>query len=335
MRGRGLHHVTLISSDVDRSYRFYAGILGLRLVKQTVSHEDPGTYHLLFGDESGRPGTLLTLFAWPRVARGKRGSCEAWRVSLRIPPGSLPWWSRRLAAAGMPGRSASLPFGEPAYVFEDPDGALLSLAEGTAPPRPTIWRHPDVPSEHAITGLHDLTLKVRQADPIGELFREVLGFSELARDGSSVRLAVHREAGGTITLDETGQVPMGRLGAGSVHHAAFRAADAADEDRMAADLFERYAIRCTAPKDRTYFRSRNFRSTCGLLMEIATDGPGVEVDETLGTLGTSLKLPPFLETRRGELEALLPALPAAPEMSPAGFTPIRMRTIPQDDGTLH
>lgn len=309
MGGRGIHHVTLVASDVERSCRFYGSVLGLRLVKQTVSHEDPGTYHLCFGDESGRPGTLLTLFPWQRVARGKRGACEAWQVTFRVPRGSLSWWSRRLAAADVEGRSATLAFGKSAYVFDDPDGAQLALVEGDVPAHSIARQNPSVPAEHAVGGLHDLVLKVREADPIGELFREVLGFDQAGRDGTSVRLVAHPGPGGAITLDETGQVPMGRLGAGSVHHAAFRARDAADEDRMAAELMERYGIRSTMPKDRTYFRSVNFRSTCGLLMEIATDGPGFEVDEPLATLGTRLALPPFLEPRRPEIRRLLPPLP--------------------------
>ncbi|KQT44561.1 hypothetical protein ASG43_14660 [Aureimonas sp. Leaf454] len=309
MAARGLHHVTLVSSDVDRSCRFYGAALGLRLVKRTVSHEDPGTYHLCFGDEMGRPGTLLTLFPWPRVARGQPGACEAWRTSLRIPIGTSSWWSRRLDRLGIAHRRATLPFGESALVFQDPDGAQLSLSEGSGSTRRPDWRHPEIEGGAAILGLHDLVLKVRQADPIGELFREVLGFRETAREGLSIRLAAHEEPGGTITLDETGQVPMGRLGAGSVHHAAFRASDAADEDRMAAELMARYAIRTTVPKDRTYFRSVNFRSTCGLLMEIATDGPGFCVDEPVEALGTRLTLPPFLEPRRPELQSLLPPIP--------------------------
>lgn len=309
MAARGLHHVTLVSSDVGRSCRFYGTVLGLRLVKQTVSHEDPGTYHLCFGDETGQPGTLLTLFPWQRVARGQRGSCEAWHTSFRIPAGSSSWWSRRLDAAGIANHRASLAFGESALVFEDPDGARLSLSEGPGSSPSRGWRHPEIAGDAAIVGLHDLLLKVRQADPIGELFREVLGFAETAREGLSVRLVAHDGPGGTITLDETGQAPMGRLGAGSVHHAAFRAADAADEDRMAAELMARYAIRTTLPKDRTYFRSVNFRSTCGLLMEIATDGPGMDVDEPVEALGTRLTLPLFLEPRRPELQRLLPPIP--------------------------
>ena len=310
MTGRGLHHVTLISSDVARSCRFYGQLLGLRLVKRTVSHEDPGTYHLYFGDGTGRPGTLFTLFPWQRTARGNRGACEAWRSSFGVPEGSLDWWERRLLAADLGVVREESAFGQTSLHFEDHDGALLALIDTKAPAAPAVWLHPEVPPDCAIQGLGDLVLKVREADPIGELFREVLGFKEVARLGKSVRLEAHGGSGGRITLDETGQVAMGRLGAGSVHHIAFRARDAADEDAMAAELLRRYVIRTTIPKDRTYFRSVNFRSTCGLLMEIATDGPGFEVDEPLEALGSSLTLPFFLEGRRSEIQRLLPSLPA-------------------------
>jgi glyoxalase family protein len=310
MTGRGLHHVTLVSSDVVRSCLFYGRLLGLRLVKRTVSHEDPGTYHLCFGDGTGRPGTLFTLFPWQRTARGKRGACEAWRSSFRIPRGTFGWWEKHLHAAGFHAAREEGVFGQTALLFEDPDGALLALVENGTAATPAVWHHPDIPAECAIQGLEDLVLKVREADPIGELFREVLGFREVARSGKSVRLEAHGGLGGTITLDETGQAAMGRLGAGSIHHMAFRARDAADEDAMAAELLRRYVIRTTIPKDRTYFRSVNFRSTCGLLMEIATDGPGFLVDEPLEALGSSLTLPSFLEARRTELKRLLPALPS-------------------------
>jgi glyoxalase family protein len=310
MAGRGLHHVTLVSSDVVRSCRFYGQLLGLRLVKRTVSHEDPGTYHLCFGDGTGRPGTLFTLFPWQRTARGKRGACEAWRTSFRVPEGSLDWWRRHLTKAEIEVRREDSPFGTASLVFEDHDGALLALVEAAGPAAQVTWHHPEIPPEHAIIGLGNLVLKVREADPIGELFREVLGFAETGREGKLVRLEAHDGPGGTITLDETGQVAMGRIGAGSIHHVAFRARDAADEDAMAAELLKRYVIRTTAPKDRTYFRSVNFRSTCGLLMEIATDGPGFEIDEPAEALGSRLTLPLFLEARRTEIQQFLPPLPA-------------------------
>ncbi|KQT52637.1 MULTISPECIES: VOC family protein [unclassified Aureimonas] len=316
MSGGGLHHVTLVSSDAARSCRFYGSVLGLRLVKRTVSHEDPGTYHLCFGDGAGRPGTLLTLFPWQGVARGRRGACEAWRTSLRVPPGALGAWRRRLDAHGIAHSTRQLRFGETGLLFEDPDGALLALVEGPVvedpAPGPALeWHAAGIPAEAAVQGLHDLVLTVREAAPIGELLCGVLGFAEIAREGCSTRLVGHAGPGGTITLDQAGPVARGRLGAGSIHHAAFRAPDAAAEDRMAAELLARYAISATVPKDRTYFRSVNFRSTCGLLLEIATDGPGFAIDEPLDRLGEKLALPPFLEARRGELEALLPRIASA------------------------
>jgi glyoxalase family protein len=310
MAGRGLHHVTLISSDAERSCRFYACFLGMRLVKRTVSHEDPGTFHLCFGDEAGRPGTLFTLFPWQRVPRGRRGACEAWQTSFRIPSGSLDWWSRRLSEADVPHRLDQTAFGENCLTFEDPDGAMLALVEANPFTQPAVWNSSEVPAAHALQGLHDLVLKVREADPLSELFREVLGFTEIGRNGKLVRLATHDGAGGTITLDETGRLARGQLGAGSIHHVAIRARDAADQDALVQALHDRYGIVTTEPKDRIYYRSVNFRSTCGLLLEIATDGPGVDVDESFEALGMGLKLPSSLEERRGELELLLPSLPA-------------------------
>jgi glyoxalase family protein len=309
MTGRGLHHVTLVSSDVARSCRFYGHLLGMRLVKRTVSHEDPGTYHLCFGNAAGHPGTLFTLFPWERAARGKRGSCGAWRTSLLIPKGSSDWWKKRLMLAGLDVRQEQDAFGQTSLVFEDEDDALLALLESSNAAAPAGWHHPEIPAEHAIQGLGDLVLKVRNADSIENLFREVLGFEETGREGGMVQLKAHDGPGGTITLDETGPIPMGRLGAGCIHHAAFRARDNVDEDAMAAELLRHYAIVATMPKDRTYFRSVNFRSDCGLLMEIATDGPGFEVDELFTALGTNLALPAFLEPRRPELQRSLPAIP--------------------------
>jgi glyoxalase family protein len=309
MAGRGLHHVTLISSDAERTCCFYAGLLGMRLVKRTVSHEDPGTLHLYLGDEAGRPGTLFTFFPWQRAPRGRRGACEAWQTSFRIPEGSAHWWAARLSAASVPYRMGESAFGETCLSFDDPDGALLVFVEGGFPTAPVSWIHSEIPHCHAVHGLHDLVLKVREADPLGELFREVLGFEEVARIGKLVRLTAHQGPGGTITLDETGRTPRGQLGAGCVHHAAFRARDAVDQDSLVRALHDRYGIVATAPKDRIYYRSVNFRSTCGLLLELATDGPGLGIDESFETLGTGLKLPSALEARRHEIQQLLPPIP--------------------------
>jgi glyoxalase family protein len=203
-------------------------------------------------------------------------------------------------------------FGEACLSFDDPDGALLALVEGGFPAAPASWIHSGIPHGHAVQGLHDLVLKVREADPLGELFREVLGFEEVARVDKLVRLRAHDGPGGTITLDETGRASRGQLGAGSIHHAAFRARDAADQDGLVRALHDRYGIVATPPKDRIYYRSVNFRSTCGLLLELATDGPGVRVDESFEALGTGLRLPGALEPRRREIQQLLPPIPLEP-----------------------
>ena len=307
MTGRGIHHVTIVSSDADRTCAFYGLLLGLRLVKRTVSHEDPGTYHLCFGDDRGRPGTLLTFFPWQRTSKGSRGACEAWKIVFRVPVASIPWWERRLAVTGVRSRMEESVFGEELLCFEDPDGTALALiGSDTGSP---VWSRVDIPAEHSLSGVHDVVLKVREADPIGGIFREVLGFTGAERIGCSLRLVAHDGSGGMITLDEAKKASRGRMGAGSIHHAAFRARDRADEDAMVARLYQLYGIRTSVPKDRSYFRSVNFRSTCGMMMEIATDGPGFETDEAYETLGTDLKLPPALEERRIEIERFLPLLP--------------------------
>jgi glyoxalase family protein len=223
--------------------------------------------------------------------------------------GSLSWWTRRLQEAGIPHRSDQSAFGEDRLTFEDPDGTMLALVEAGPPAQKVAWNPPEIPASYCLHGLHDLVLKVRKADPLSELFREVLGFTETGRNGKLVRLAAHDGPGGTITLDEAGRLARGQLGAGSIHHVAIRARDATDQDALVQALHERYGIAATEPKDRIYYRSVNFRSTCGLLLEIATDGSGFEVDESFEALGMGLKLPSFLEERRGELELLLPPLP--------------------------
>ncbi|EIM25994.1 VOC family protein [Microvirga lotononidis] len=309
MVGRGLHHITLISSDAERSCRFYAGLLGMRLVKRTVSYEDPGSFHLCMGDEKGRPGTLFTLLPWQRVQRGRLGACEAWATTFRVPDGSLDWWAQRLQAAGVRHDRVETAFGERSVLLEDPDGASLSLVEKDEPVSDGPWRNPHVPDDCAIQGLHDLVLKVRRADPLIEMFREVFGFARCSTVGNLSRLEAHGGAGGVVTLDEAKRLARGQLGAGSIHHVAIRAHDAADLATMVRELRDRYGIIADEVRNRTYYRAVKFRSTCGLLLEIATDEPGFEFDESYETLGRTLKLPSSLEMRRDELQQLLPLLP--------------------------
>ncbi len=173
------------------------------------------------------------------------------------------------------------------------------------------WSNGDIPAEHAIRGFHGVTLLVHTAAPTAAILTDVLGFREVARDGALARYRGDAPMGAHVDLREAGDFPRGRMGRGSVHHIAFRAADDATQAAMAKKLVADHRMHPTEQKDRNYFRSIYFREPNGILFEIATDQPGFAVDEPAGELGQSLKLPPFLEPRRAELEGKLPPLETA------------------------
>ncbi|OKO74344.1 hypothetical protein AC629_35230 [Bradyrhizobium sp. NAS80.1] len=308
MVGRGLHHVTIISADAARTYNFYARILGLRLVKQTVSYDEPGARLLYFGDGSGRPGTLIGSLVWERVASGTIGAGDPIEVAFRIPCGSLAWWSERLFAKAVPHRRAVTAFGERFVSFNDPDGLPIALIETSGLASEPAWITGDIDRQYALRGLKEITLSVRATDGTAKILLRVLGFANIdARDGCT-RLVAHDGPGGAISLKQTAGAERGRLGAGTVRQIAFRARDVDDLARVIDKLKFDYEVVGSDLEDRTYLKSVNFRAPCGALFEIATDGPGFEVDEQLDELGGELKLPSFLEARRLELQALLPRL---------------------------
>lgn len=311
MLGRGLHHITAVSADISRNMAFYTGVLGLRLAKQTVAHEDPGAHHLFYGGRLGVPGTLLSFFSWSGASAGMRGAGEAEQIDFSVGPDSLSWWERRLTEAAINFRWERSAFGEDSLVLADPDGTPLALVAGSMPDA-MRWDHRDIPVDDRIRGIGGLTLNVRRASEMAAILVEVLGFSEIARAGGQVTLAAHRNSGGRICLHESGVQMRGRVGAGTIHHVAFRARDASDQARMAERLRSHFGITVSAGKDRSYYQSIHFRGPDGILIEIATDGPGLLIDEDVGSLGTRLVLPRFLEPRRGELERLLPPLHGVP-----------------------
>jgi glyoxalase family protein len=310
--GRGLHHITAISADITRSLDFYTRVLGLRLAKRTVSYEDPGAYHLYYGDASGRPGTLFSFFSWRGVAAGTPGTGEAERVEFAVPHASIGWWSDRLDIEGCRHQRTRTAFGEDALWLQDPDGTPLALVASQEGGDEPAWTSPDIPPRHALVGPRGVTLCVRDAQAMAAILTGVLGFTQTAKEGGWMRLAAHSGAGGTLALHEVGPVSRGRLGAGTIHHVAFRARDAADQAAMADRLQRDFGIAVGQRKDRTYFSSIYFRGPAGIFIEIATDGPGFLVDEPLDRLGAALMLPPFLEPRRAELEILLPPLDQRP-----------------------
>ena len=307
MQRNGIHHVTAIAGPARRNVDFYTGTLGLRLVKKTVNFDDPGTYHFYYGNETGRPGTILTFFPWQHVAPGRLGVGQTQETAFRVPEGAIGYWTHRFIDQGVPHQALEKRFGETVLAFKDPDGMPLALVAVPGAEGEPAWSDGEIPPEHAIRGFHGVSLLLAEAAPTAAILTDVLGFAEAGREGSLVRFTAGDTAmGGIVDVRVAGGFLPGRMGAGSVHHIAFRAADDATQAAMANKLAQEHGIHTTEQKDRNYFRSVYFRKPGGILFEIATDEPGFAADEPVATLGQALKLPPFLESRRREIEAALP-----------------------------
>jgi glyoxalase family protein len=302
----GIHHVTAISGPARRNLHFYTRTLGLRLVKKTVNFDDPGTYHFYYGDALGRPGTILTFFPWEHAAPGRVGIGETQETSFRVPAGSIGYWAHRFVEQGVAHHTPEKRFGETVLPFTDPDGMRLALVAVPGIGNEPAWSHGAIPAEHALRGFHGVSLLLAEAAPTGAILTDVFGFSEVGREGATVRFKASAASGAVVDIRAAGDFLRGRQGAGSVHHIAFRAADDADQAAMMRQLADKHGIRTTEQKDRNYFRSIYFREPGGVLFEIATDVPGFSVDEPADSLGQALKLPRFLEARRDQIEAVLP-----------------------------
>jgi glyoxalase family protein len=301
----GLHHVTAIASDPQRNLDFYTQVLGLRFVKRTVNFDDPGTYHFYFGDDLGAPGTILTFFPWPGMGKGRPGAGETIATSFSIPVGSLPYWRKRLQDQGV-SFGESLIFGATHLQVNDPDGMALELVENAEAQTPAPPRYSDVPSEFAIQGFFGTTLLEADLKRTAELLG-TMGYTETAQEEARHRFTPGGDARGRVLdviVDPTAK--PGRMGAGSVHHIAFRAADDAAQLDWQKQLGRTVAV--TPVQDRTYFHSIYFREPGGVLFEIATDAPGFLLDEPVETLGEALRIPAWLEKQRTAIEAHLAPL---------------------------
>jgi catechol 2,3-dioxygenase-like lactoylglutathione lyase family enzyme len=308
----GIHHVTAIASDPQRNLDFYAGVLGLRLVKRTVNFDDPTTYHFYFGDERGRPGSILTFFPWPHARHGRQGAGQVAVTALAIAPSSVGFWLERLLREQVSFEQPITRFDDERVIaFKDPDGLLLELV---AHPSVEEWggrEEGHIPAEHSVRGVYSVTLWEDGHNQTAELLTERLGFQLVREQGSIYRYATHGseewggQSGAMIDIRVVPGLWTGIMGAGTVHHVAFRAES--EEIQMAAhDELAAAGFNITPQLDRDYFRSVYFREPGGVLFEIATDAPGFTVDEPLDQLGRTLKLPKWLEPRRFEIEALLP-----------------------------
>jgi glyoxalase family protein len=316
---RGLHHVTAIAGPAQENLDFYAGILGMKLVKKSVNQDDPGTYHLFYADAEGRPGTDLTFFPWAQLAPARAGHGLAMEVALAVPHGSLPFWSARLERYGVAVGAPETRFGDEVLPLLDVHGMRVALvASLSAEQRPfTPWEEGPVPVENQIRGLDAARLWLRDLTPTEALLGGAMGFARLGEEGGWVRWGVDGGGSGArLELAHRPETPRGFWGTGAIHHLAFRVDDAAHE------LALREAVAAAGPHptpviDRFWFQSVYFKEPGGVLFELATDGPGFAVDEPIEKLGETLVLPPWLEPRRGEIESALPKL-VAPAPALAG-----------------
>ncbi|AGB36734.1 ring-cleaving dioxygenase [Natronococcus occultus] len=311
----GLHHVTAIAGDPQRNADFYVGTLGLRLVKRTVNHDDPGTYHLYFGDGEGTPGTNVTFFPWTDEGRpGQFGAGQTKTTAYRVPSASVDYWRDRLESRGVAVDVAER-FGETVLRFEDPDGIEFELVatseahsvsdSASGGSNATPWTDGPVPTDHQLRGFHGVTLAVDSMAPTAAVLTDVLGY-ELA-DEAEGRRRYRSAAGGPgsiVDLVET-DAGRGRMGVGTVHHVAFSVADV-EEQAAWREAFADHGLSPTEVIDRKYFRSIYVREPGGVLVEMATTGPGFAVDEDAAELGSELVLPDHLEDERERIEAQLP-----------------------------
>lgn len=348
----GFHHVTLVARDARATLAFYRDTLGFRLVKRTVNFDDPGSYHLYFGDERGAPGTLVTFFEWPTSARGRYGIGGIHHHAFSTPTrDTLLQWKRWLNGKGV---STSGPMERGYFTslyFRDPDGQVLEIATrgpgydidepidalGVALRQPAAvqlpggrneaaiaaetWPEPvnAISAEMRLTGLHHVTGMTDDLDQASEFYESALGLRMVKRsvnqDSPDVLHYFWANYDGTRVLPGSSltmfgwppHAPRAQYGAGQTHHIAFRASDRETQAAWREHLLSQ-GINVSPVMDRTYFESIYFRSPDGLLFEIATDPPGFAIDEPMAELGNSLRLPPWLETRRPEIEAELQPL---------------------------
>ncbi|MFS0728139.1 ring-cleaving dioxygenase [Paenibacillus sp. 1P07SE] len=310
MHTTGIHHITAFARDPQAGVDFYAGILGLRLVKRTINFDAPEVYHLYFGDHAGSPGTIITFFPWPDSRKGKVGGGQVGITTYAVPPGSLDFWEARLRRYGISVMKATR-FGEHYLQFSDNEGLRLELVERAAGER-SEWSFGGVPADKAIKGFGGAVLFSANAAKTMELLESVMGLSRLGSDQGYVRFQSAGEIGNLIDVPEA-DIEWGAGGAGTVHHIAWRAADYEEHEAWQQEVF-RAGYQPTQIIDRQYFNAIYFREAGGILFEIATDPPGFAHDEPAETLGERLMLPAWLEENRAQIEAnLLPIRVRKPE----------------------
>ncbi len=318
---QGIHHVTAIASDPQRNIDFYAKILGLHLVKVTVNFDDPTTYHLYYGDELGRPGTILTFFPWANAPKGRRGNGQVVAISFLIPENAIDFWIDRFKNEGIGFTNPSSRFdGKEQFVtFYDPDGLELELVSHKSAEQGNnnVWKNSPTPIKYAIRGIYSVTLAVEGYERTASVLTELLGFHHKHQEGSRFRYEIIRNGNSNNDKNEgPGSIvdvlclpysPPGYMGVGTVHHVAWRTPTDEQQIILRREIVKQ-GLNATPVIDRIYFHSVYFREPGGVLFEIATIPPGFAIDEKPEELGNQLMLPPWLEPDRKSLEKLLPKI---------------------------
>jgi glyoxalase family protein len=310
MELNGIHHVTAVTAQIGMNLDFYTRVLGLRLVKKSVNQDDVRAYHLFYADKTGSPGTDMTFFDWPAIGADQRGTDSITTTAFRVNgQAALEYWIERLSAYGFVQHGIETFVGRELVRFEDFEGQRLALVDDAgAPYEGELWDGSDVPMEFALRGFYAVLVSVPVLNRVHLILTQVLKFREEQRaayPGGSEAVIYATGAGGPgrelWVMEEPG-LPVADLGAGGVHHVAFRAADDAEQAYWL-ERVQKIGLRVSPQIDRFYFRSIYFRISNGILFEIATDGPGFAADEAPERLGEKLALPPFLEPRRAAIEA--------------------------------
>jgi glyoxalase family protein len=297
MKTAGIHHITAIVGHPQENVDFYASVLGLRLVKKTINFDDPGTYHLYFGNDGGRPGSIITFFPWVGAYQGKVGDGQVGVTAYAIPVGSMPFWEERLAKFNID-YIKSERFGETYLTFDDVHGLKLELVEREEG-EVNKWTIGDVTPEVAIKGFAGATLFSGRPEETARLLVDVMGLEEVGEEGDLIRFKSHGNIGNVIDLRKS-TTGRGQMGVGTVHHIAWRASS--DEDQLNwKKHVESHGYGVTPVRDRNYFNAIYFREHGEILFEIATDPPGFAHDESYETMGSDLKLPSQYEMYREQL----------------------------------
>jgi predicted esterase/catechol 2,3-dioxygenase-like lactoylglutathione lyase family enzyme len=329
----GIHHVSAIASDPQRNLDFYAGLLGLRLVKRTVNFDDPQTYHLYYGDDVGTPGSVMTFFPWPGARRGRQGAGQAAVVSFAILPGAVGFWVERLLKHGIeyeqPRKRGTGAEAEQVISFRDHDGLMLELVAHPATEGKPAWDGAaGISRDQAIHGFHGVTLWIDRVEATEQILVDTLGFRPLHEDGTTRRYTVGEGGPSTfVDVRAVGGFGVGAPGAGTVHHVAW----AVPDDHTEIAMRERVVaagLSPTAVIDRNYFHSVYFREPGQVLYELATNLPGFAIDEPVERLGELLMLPPQYEPHRAEIEAVLPRIHLP--VPPSAATAFAEATGPED-----